>query len=156
MVTQVFTFFVVNMLVTYGIDVFPKWYMLKRDKNSTVPWDGINTRKKTQIELEELYRCPKFDVNTRYIYFFITLLICMLFSGFTSSLYPAACLIFGIGLLNDKYLLLNFHPKSGSFDEFFHMSVFAAYVPMAGLMHAVVCIISFYLFNLQMKSLLEV
>lgn len=154
-------FFVNNIIITYLLAVFPKWIVQRRDKRDDYTEeekkkDIPNTKCTMQHELEEVYAAPDFDVTTRYVYFYITLLCCMLLSSTTPCLYPCAAIIYGITYFSDKYLLLNFHEKTKSFNDVFHVYGFLLYVPFAAICHLVGSIYSFYMFNYQMQNILNV
>jgi hypothetical protein len=95
----------------------------------------------------------KFDSTTRYVYLYITLSCCMMFAGTSFILWPVAAVIYFLTYLSDKYLLLNFHPKSNTSNEEQHIYYWYKYYNITIVLYLIVSIWSFYVFNLEMMPL---
>lgn len=162
MFIQLFVYFLVqSWVIPFLINIIPTLLKQRRDRRQDYTdreraLDMPNTKKHTQSDLQRLYMNSQFDVNMKYIYFYVTLLISMMFSGTTFCLYPCAMIIYGIGYLLDKTLMLRFHTKSKSFNEVFHTTTYLFYVPCACLLHLAFSIYGFYHFNLQMELILAI
>lgn len=149
-----------DFVVPYLLRVFLRWIARYKDRRSNYTEDERlrdipNTKKLTQKDLEEVHKNPEFDVSTRYVYFSITMTIAMTFSSTVFCMYPCACACFGLKYMNDKYLMLNFHPKTSSFDERLHISNYIVYVYASAFTHLAIAIYAFGNFNMQMKDVLQ-
>jgi len=149
-----------NILLTYGLEVFPKWCTRRKDKREDYDEEDArlnipNTKQESQPELEEVHTGSKFDSTTRYVYLYITLTCCMMFAGTSYILWPTAALIYFLVYLSDKYLLLNFHPKSNTSNEELHMYAWLKYYNLTIVLYITVSIWSFYVFNEEIMPLYE-
>lgn len=147
-----------NILLTYGLDVFPKWCARRRDKREDYDEEDArlnipNTKQESQPELEEVHTGSKFDSTTRYVYLYITLTCCMMFAGTSFILWPTAALIYFLVYLSDKYLLLNFHPKSNTSNEELHMYAWFRYYNLTIILYITISIWSFWVFNAEVMPL---
>lgn len=114
-----------NILLTYALDVIPKCCSRRKDKREDYDEEDAklnipNTQQENQLALEEVHTGSKFDATTRYVYLYITLTCCMMFAGTSFVLWPTAAVIYFLTYLSDKYLLLNYHPRSNTTNEELH------------------------------------
>jgi hypothetical protein len=147
-----------NIVLTYGLDVIPKWCARSKDKREDYDDEDArlnipNTKQESQPELEELHTGSKFDATTRYVYLYITLLCCMMFAGTSYILWPTAALIYFLVYLSDKYLLLNFHPKTSTTNEELHMHAWLKYYNITIILYIIVSVLSFRVFNAEIMPL---
>ena len=147
-----------NILLTYGLDVFPKWCARRKDKREDYDDEDArlnipNTKKESQPELQKVHTGSKFDSTTRYVYLYITLTCCMMFAGTSYILWPVAAVIYFLVYLSDKYLLLNFHPKSNTSNEELHMYAWNKYYNGTIILYCIISPWSFYVFNLEIMPL---
>jgi len=78
-----------------------------------------------------------------------------MFAGTSYILWPTAALIYFLVYLSDKYLLLNFHPKSNTSNEELHMYAWLKYYNLTIVLYITVSIWSFYVFNEEIMPLYE-
>ena len=77
----------------------------------------------------------------------------MMFAGTSPVLWPTASLIYFLVYLSDKYLLLNFHPRSNSSNEELHMYGFEKYYNATIVLYCVCSVWSFQVFNQEVMPL---
>jgi hypothetical protein len=77
----------------------------------------------------------------------------MMFAGTSYILWPVASVIYFLTYLSDKYLLLNFHPKTNTTNEEQHMYAWLKYYHGTLILYCIVSPYSFYVFNLEMMPL---